>query len=110
MGFMVPVAEYFAMYVVETNMGTEHVPEDVCGEIIDTDDEGEWGTLYSFIEGKDISSVERVEGWWSRLSAPGYLDATEWMGAYETAEEALAAVKEEYEVDDNGDDLTDEDE
>ena len=107
MGFMVPVAEYFAMYVVETSMGTEFVPEDVSGKIVDLEDEGEWGILCPYLEGKDITSVKRVKGWWSRLSAPGYMDATDWMGAYKTAEEALAAVKDEYEVDDDGDSLTD---
>lgn len=30
--------------------------------------------------------------YWSRLSAPGYLDCTDWIGPYDTAEQALEAL------------------
>ena len=111
MAFMRPVAERFAAYHVETNAGTEVVPEEVCGEISCKvcEQTGEicsetQQALASYVEGSAIDSVERKEGWYARLSAPGYLDCTEWDGPHETAELALAAVKEFYEVDDNGDD------
>lgn len=113
MGFMIPVAEYFAGYRVETNQGTEFIPEDVCGPIVDVTDEGEWGILADYLEGSKLESVERVEpAWYGRLSAPGYIDCTLWDGPYETEQAALDAVKEAYEVDDNGNDLdyTDEEE
>ena len=42
-------------------------------------------------------------GWYARLSAPGYLDATDWHGPYKTSDEALREVMEFYEVDENGD-------
>jgi hypothetical protein len=41
-------------------------------------------------------------GWYARLSADGYLDCTDWQGPYATADEALDAVKEQFDVDDNG--------
>jgi hypothetical protein len=55
-----------------------------------------------FEEGIDSSEYEA--GWYSRLSAPGYLDCTDWQGPYDTEEEALQEVMELYEVDENGDD------
>jgi hypothetical protein len=102
MAFMKPVADHFAAYHVETNVGTELVPESVCGEIVDVTDEGETGMLSAYVEGNEIRSVERCEGWFARLSANGYLDCTEWDGPYPTEREALDAVKEQFEVDDEG--------
>lgn len=37
-------------------------------------------------------------GWYSRLSAPGYLDCTDWFGPYETEDEAWTALYEAYGV------------
>lgn len=45
------------------------------------------------------------EGWYSRLSAAGYMDATDWHGPYKTSEQALKEVMDVYEVDENGDSL-----
>jgi hypothetical protein len=63
--------------------------------------------LKSYCQGDVYSrafSVERQVGWYGRLSAPGYLDCTEWDGPYDTADEALDAVKEAHGVNDDGDD------
>lgn len=38
--------------------------------------------------------VERHEGWYSRFSAPGYLDCTDWSGPWPTEGEALAELAE----------------
>jgi hypothetical protein len=43
-------------------------------------------------------------GWYGRLSAPGYLDCTEWSGPYKTEEEALLEVCDTYDVDLDGND------
>jgi hypothetical protein len=48
--------------------------------------------------GVDVSEVEEVTGWWARLSAPGYMDATDWVGPYETEREARRYIYETYEV------------
>lgn len=46
-----------------------------------------------------------------RLSAPGYMDATEWDGPFATLEEARDHVRDLYDVDpDSGEDLDDGDE
>jgi hypothetical protein len=114
MAFMQPVAERMVMYHVETNVGTELVPEDVCSKLdcevcertgkvcSETED-----ALSPYLEGSEIQSVTRKEGWYARLSAPGYLDATDWHGPFKTADAALADVKDLYEVDDEGNDLDD---
>ena len=86
--------------------GTEIVPEEVCGSIdlaSDTEDDPIADKLLEYCEGNQIESVERKQGWYARLSAPGYLDCTSWDGPYATSKEALDAVKEFYECDDNGD-------
>ncbi len=104
MAHMIPDVDYFVAYRVSTECGDELVPEDACGEI-DLAGEptaAEWRHLQDFLEGDRIAGVERVEGYFGRLSAPGYLDCTEWDGPYATAEEALAALKEQYGVDDDG--------
>ena len=47
-------------------------------------------------------------GWYSRLSAPGYLDCTYWSGPFESEQEALDYIMETFDIDENGDDLEDE--
>jgi len=49
-------------------------------------------------EGADASDA----GWYSRLSASGYLDCTEWTGPFETEEDALRECMEIWEVDEEG--------
>lgn len=52
----------------------------------------------------DVEDVETVIGWFARLSAPGYMDCTEWQGPYETEAEALADLAETFGDDDEEDD------
>jgi hypothetical protein len=43
---------------------------------------------------------------WSRLTAPGFLDSTDWLGPFDSHEDARAALTETYDVDDEtSDDL-----
>lgn len=44
-------------------------------------------------DANDVYSVERVSGWGARLSAPGYMDATEW-SVFSTKRDALAYLRE----------------
>lgn len=37
--------------------------------------------------------------WWCRLSAPGYLDCTEWDGPHDSEQEARDAIQRDYDVD-----------
>jgi hypothetical protein len=49
----------------------------------------------------DVTITDRHEDkWFSRLSAPGYLDCTDWEGPYDTKKEALKGLYEIYGQDD----------
>ena len=50
---------------------------------------------------------EDLSGWYSRLSASGYLDCTDWSGPFKTGQKALDYIKDLFEVDDNGDETLD---
>jgi len=73
-----------------------------CGEVYFTDHE-ETGSHCSGCCGKDSHS-DPVEGWFGRLSAPGYMDATDWQGPFDRPWKALRAVCETYDVDVYGED------
>ena len=51
------------------------------------------------------STRDPESGWYSRLSASGYLDCTDWTGPFESGEEAIMYIQDLYEVDENGDEL-----
>ncbi len=53
--------------------------------------------------------TEARPGYYSRLSAPGYMDCTEWRGPYFTAEEALVELCELYDCDTEGNTFGDDD-
>src|SRR5580692_9842848 len=110
MAHMRPEVQKLVMYHVESNEGDELVPENLCGDLRIENKNIVWSQGPVFVVAdytdarvEEIKSIERKEGFYSRLSAPGYLDCTDWIGPYKTSKEALDAVKEEYEVDDNGD-------
>ncbi len=97
MAFMVPVAEHFSKAeLVEKSPAAFHCAECQrrCYKFnISTSGEGHAACL-------KCSPPEA--GWYARLSAPGYMDATDWHGPYSSEAEALKAVCEFYEVDENG--------
>lgn len=111
--FMRPVADHFRAYQVDTSTGIHTIPEDLVGfihpELLQSS-----ATKGRFLEYLDVSNsdeiyeIESEEGWYGRLSAPGYLDCTEWDGPYKTEKEAIASVMDLYEVNEDGNDLGDE--
>lgn len=113
MAHMRPVVDHFAAYHVDTECGTEIVPESLCGRLGNGETltpfeiVGNMHALEPYLEGSRIHGVERHEGWYARLSAPGYLDCTSWDGPHASKGEALCAVKNQYEVDDGGEPLED---
>lgn len=66
----------------------------------------EYAPLTDFEDG--IGNEEYEAGWYGRLSAPGYLDCTDWDGPFKTGEEALEYIMELFEVNENGDDIEEE--
>lgn len=102
MSFMQPHIEFASFYLVETVHGTECIPEDVCGAITDP------RQLQGYCEGdicfdEDIPASEQVPelrtGWIARLSAPGYMDCTDWSW-HETEDEAREYLADAYGTDD----------
>tara|TARA_R110002110_G_scaffold59600_1_gene168437 strand:+ start:405 stop:1067 length:663 start_codon:yes stop_codon:yes gene_type:complete len=43
-----------------------------------------------------LHEITMTQGWCSRLSAPGYVDCTDWLGPYESIEQATEALDEVY--------------
>ena len=84
--------------------------ETVCGEGVVAPCDA-FGTAAAFATEMEAmpTSVERVRGkWWARLSAPGYLDATDWNGPFDTEAQARESIESMYEVDpETGEDLGD---
>ena len=98
MPFMEPQADYFSAFHVETSHGTEIIPTDLVGN------DPEPSVIEQFLEGNLLRDaeggpdIEMREGWYSRFSAPGYMDRTDWGGPHETAEEAFDALAETWDV------------
>jgi hypothetical protein len=96
---------------VETTQGTEFVrvadtslfvrdSQTVTHPMSDEDRDATIEKIRAYVEGKPLS-WENVKGYGARLSAPGYLDCTEWT-VFDTEEEAKAFL------DDMSDDEQDE--
>lgn len=76
-------------WAVETSHGTEIVPTDlVSSEPADSD------AFSDYCEGQ-VQSWKLIEGYGARLSAPGYIDCTEW-SVFDTVAEAEAYLDEMY--------------
>jgi hypothetical protein len=73
-------------FEVDTTMGTCWVPTDVAHE----------DALDDFVEGEIHEVTRRDQCWGARLSAPGYMDCTDWCGGFATEEEAEAYLVEMY--------------
>lgn len=82
---------------IDGDHGTTYVPaEDVPEGLLVVDEEGEIDPepFAEYYEGRP-ESIERRTGVGARLSAPGYLDRTDWT-VYPTMAEARAGLAEEY--------------
>jgi hypothetical protein len=107
--FMMPEILRDAMWEVDTEDGRELVPVDLVGDE-DSHDVGrptvEALRPYCEAEPREdedepngvsgIALAERIEGWFARLSASGYMDRTDWNGPYETRTEAEDALIDAY--------------
>ena len=96
MSFMQPEIIYGLWLRVDTTNGTWWLPEDPVGPVFlkhDVAYEVEWENLeedsnlkalvyaledYVGADRTEIYELTLVEGWGGRMSAPGYLDCTEW--------------------------------
>lgn len=87
-GFMKPQIVRDDWYVVDTTNGNTFIPIDVIGEDAEKDD------FADYIEGEYLDH-EKITGWGARLSAPGYLDCTDWC-VFDTEEKAKEHLREAY--------------
>jgi hypothetical protein len=94
MSFMQNDIRNTGYFAVETTHGTEIVCGDDIGRTMSVAAEA----LANYVTGKILDPDEVVEyktGWLARLSAPGYLDCTDWT-AHATEAEALEYLEEAY--------------
>lgn len=91
MPHMIPHYSNAKFATFERNHETHVVPEDVLSVVLEDGD----------------TNVEIIEGkWWARLSAPGYMDCTDWDGPHDTLDEAKEHLTNTFMVDaDTGEDL-----
>ena len=101
-------------YAIDGTSGTTYVPADVVGNVVIEDEEPMFiaktaPALADYYEG-DIESAEIIEGFGARLSAPGYMDCTDWTvcvsedearrelaEAYDLCEKCLGGLNADYE-------------
>jgi len=108
---LIPQAVHGLFVVCETTHGKEMFPADLVGVdepfeavLLGTDEPTDpvtpelAGAIDPLVSGILIE-VECVRGWFARLSAPGYLDCTEWCGPFSSEQEASAYLKRMYEDD-----------
>ena len=84
------ITEKMQWFQVETSQGTEWIPEDVIKPSPDVT----IADLVDYCEGIPVS-FEVIRGYGARLSAPGYMDCTEWT-VFSTEEEAEKYLEEMY--------------
>ncbi len=85
--------------VFESSQGTQCVPE----AILTMDEILEQINNTNVHTEKDAHAkglYEHIQGWFCRLSAPGYMDCTEWTGPFESEEECVNYLTETYGDDD----------
>ena len=100
--FMEPQIEFGKWWKIETDQGTECFPADLVQPPGDVEGDVEvtpeiTAALADFLGGNEIYSAEVVVGWGARLSAPGYMDCTDW-AVFETEQEAKDYLAETYDV------------
>lgn len=87
-------------YSIDTDMGAWFIPTDVpnCTEAealacVDEEDGDTIKELLRYTEGRELNEVSVLVGYGVRLSAPGYMDCTDWE-VYTNKREALRAARD----------------
>jgi hypothetical protein len=93
MTFLKPEIFEDSYFEVETNTGTEIVPCSVCGVYVGVNPY----KLKDYLSGQpyDDDYVRPKHGWVARMSAPGYLDCTDWV-AFNSKEDAEDYLDDQY--------------
>lgn len=97
--FLAPYVTLDTFVIVDTNCGSFSFPAELVGkdlverirdaqaDAILTNEEQE--ALLQYTGGYTLFSAEVKEGYFSRLSASGFMDCTDWNGPYETLYECI---------------------
>ena len=81
-------------YRINTDNCEEYlVPKSICSPKQIPDNPKEF---VEYTESGSVVDVESVFGFFCRLSAPGYMDCTDWIGPFETEEEAENYLVDNY--------------
>lgn len=106
MAFMVPEVTLKMKWVdVDTSQGGYYIPLDVLTSAeVAAFKRGDFTPLLQYTEAAsnaDIYSAEIIKGYGVRLTAPGYMDATEWevFSTEREADERAAELEEEQNLD-----------
>lgn len=104
-----PQAVHALFLVCETTCGVEMFPADLVGVeepfpevILSTDsstdpvDADMVARMEPYLSWGALISAEAVRGWFARMSAPGYMDRTDWCGPFPSEAAALARLEEMY--------------
>lgn len=109
MAHMEPDIEFGEWFEIDSTLGAEFILADLAKDAPQMDLD-QWHevedspTLQQFLASLEdyvtvpldyIDRVRRVEGWGARMSAPGYLDCTDWV-VFSTFEEAEEYLEETY--------------
>jgi hypothetical protein len=92
---------------VETTHGTEIIPQELVADVSDCDAENVenmplwFNTVQQYTEGEP-KEWKWIEGYGARLSAPGYMDCTDWT-VFDSPEQAQAHLEEMYPEDEDED-------
>lgn len=102
MAFMEQDIEYGKWIIVDGPHGGESIPADLVEKICAYSGPKKPipAALADYCENREVWSIEIREGYGARLSAPGYLDCTEWI-VFDTEQEAQDYLTEMYGDDDD---------
>ena len=79
-------------------VGDHTIPDPIDGDPNDRIPTPEW--LQDFTCADTVEDLEVISGWSARLTMPGFLDCTDWIGVHETEDLALQALDNLYPEDD----------
>jgi hypothetical protein len=117
------VTDKQAWFQIDGNCGTDYVPASVVryprihrlciGATVERDSYSQlFSLLHSYVKDytentcitgiTGITGITLIEGYGARLSAPGYLDCTDW-AVFDTEQEAEEYLDENYPDDEEGD-------